>query len=324
MDFEYFAEEINFKTLNYADNMYYPLNASPNTSETASAMELEYIRPDFSPESLPYAPIEKTKPFALQDYSKDSLKFARRVSKSFLQFLGKEKDAVITAFLDAASKILASQVSLLEVTINDNKKLMKDSLQLMRDVWNVFARNLSCTHNKKISKVTKDIWDIVFTEEGFWKAAKQVGTALQFKDYFSEFGEVEAEMIKGYFKKVIFLINKGLILFHLQVKKAGREDFYENIPKFENYIVLSMVPALFDAYNHKRGVFVDECCRACKVCQSKMADKTLSSRIKAAWEFAIAFEQNIKNNNAVHSFQDALNILQFIALSDDALVSFSR
>ena len=325
MDFDFLAAEINFnQKLAQQDDWYNPIGfVSPITSETASAMELEYINSDSQTESFAFLQKKKKESTAQQNHSKDSLKFARRVAKSFLQFIRQDKDVVVRTFLDCGAKILASQTIILGVEIMDTNKLMKDSLQLIEDVWNFFSKNLSCSYNKKISKVPKEIWDIVFTEEGFWKVAKEVGTTLQFKDYFFGCGDVEAEIIRGYFKKVLFLMNRGMILVHLHLKKAEKEDFYDNIAKFENYMVLSMVPQLFDAYNHKRGVFVDGCCRACKVCQAKSVDAVIISKIKTAWDYAIAFEKNFKSASTFKGFQDALNVIQFLTILDDAIGSFS-
>ena len=325
MEFNFLSGEINSNQK--MDQEYYWYNTlgfSPITSETASGMELEYINSDSQTESPSSAQKQSKDSLATQNHSKDSLKFGRRVAKSFLQFIRQDKGIVVSTFLDCGAKILASQTALLGVEIIDSSKLMRDSLLLIEDVWNFFAKNLSCSYNKKISKVPKNIWDIVFTEEGFWKVAKEVGTTLQFKDYFFGCEEVEAEIIRAYYKKVLFLVNRGMIMVHLHLKKAAKEDFYENIAKFENYIMLSMVPELFDSYNHKKGVFVDECCRACKVCQSKSVDKTIKSKIKTAWDYAIAFEQNFKNGSTFEGFQDALNIFQFLTILDDAIASCSK
>ena len=332
MDFTFLsANEISYsKKLGQDDDCYSPLGFSRIPSETMASgmdsMDLEYTNCEIQAESLPYSPTMKVKSPSSPNHSKDSLKFARRITKAFLQFIKEDKDVVVDTFLSCGNSILASQVSMLNVEIIDSKKLMQDSLQLIEDVWNLFTKTLSCSYNKKISKLTKETWNIVFTEEGFWKAAKEAGSMLQVKDYFSGCGEVETEIIRGYFKKILFLVNRGLLIVLLHLKKFGKDDFYENIAKYENYIVLTMVPTLFDAYNHKRGVFVDECCRSCKVCQSKLGDKSIPPKIKTAWEFVIAFEQNFKNHNNIQSFQDptnTLNILQFLTLLDDAISSFS-
>ena len=326
MDFDFLAAEINFnQKLDQQNDWCNMLGFSPFISETASAMELEYINSDYQAENLSLTQKKNKESTASQNHSKDSLKFGRRIAKSFLQFIRQDKGDVVSTFLDCGAKILASQAALLGVEIIDMNKLMKDSLQLIEDVWNFFAKNLSCSYNKKISKLTKEIWDIVFTEEGFWKAIKQVGSTLRLKDNFSGCGEVEAEIIRGYFKKVLFLMNRGMTMVHLHLKKVEKEDFYSNIAKFENYMVLSMVPELFDSYNHKRGVFVNECCRACKVCQSKSVDKTITSKIKTAWDYAIAFEQNLNNNSfTFQGFQDALNIFQFLTILDEAVAGCSK
>ena len=327
MEFVYFPAETSMKQ----NQMYYMNNIqyfSPRTNESDSAMELEYTNSNFVAENtFSVYKTKKPQPASLPNHSKDSLKFGRRISKSFLQFIKQDTDIVLRAFLDCASKLLLSQAMVLRVELIDDKKLMKDSLLVIEDVWNFFAKNLSCSYNEKISKIPKDIWDMVFTEEGFWKAANKIGRTLQLKDYFSGCGDVEIEIIKGYFKKIIFLMNRGLILSHMYLKKARRDDFFDNISKFENYIVLGIVPELFDAYNHRRGVFIDECCRACKVCSSKLMEKSVVYKIKAAWEYAIAFEKQFKSNSDFQSFQEpvnALNVLQFLIMVDDAIASFSR
>ena len=321
MDFDFFEEETNMISLKQGGES--PLCFSRKTSKATAEMELESTSPVFVTESQSNSQINKTKSLALPNHSKDSLKFGRRISKSFLQFIKQDTDIVLRAFLDCASRLIVSQSTILGVEAVDEKKLMKDSLFVIEDVWNFFAKNLSCSYNEKISKVPKDIWDMVFTEEGFWKAANKIGRTLQLKDYFSGCGDVEIEIIKGYFKKIIFLMNRGLILSHMYLKKARRDDFFDNISKFENYIVLGLVPELFDAYNHKRGVFVDECCRSCKVCSSKLMDKNVINKIKTAWKYAYAFEQRLCNST-FQGFQDSLNILQFLTIIDDAMASCSR
>lgn len=330
MDFDFLAvknEMVSKNQMDREDEWDISLDFSRIVSDTITGMDLECINSDIQLESLSYSPIKKAESHSSENHSKDSLKFARRISKSFLHFIKQDTDPMLRAFLDCGSQLLTSQAANVGVKIFDNKKLIKDSLQLIGDVWTFFSKNLSCSYNRKISKVTKEIWNMVFTEEGFWKTANEVGVALQLKDYFSECTEVEAEVIRVYFKKVLFMINRGLILVHLYLKKIGKYDFYQNISRYENYLVLSMVPQLFDSYNHKRGVFVDECCRACKVCQPKLADGSSTLKIKTAWEYAIAFEQSFRSNYSLQNFQDPVNsliVLQFLAELDDAVERFSQ
>ena len=319
MHFGSFTEELNISKSNQTSKQDNALTCSRISSENANGMDLEYLNIDFQNESPVISLTKKPNSQSSQNYSKDSLKFARRISKSFLQFLKQDNNTVLEAFLECGSTLLASQAGILGVRIIDNEGLIRGCLQQIGVVWSYFARHLSCTHNQKISKVTKDTWDIVFTEEGFWKAAKEARSILLVKNYFSDCGAVEVELLTSHFKKILFLVNRGLILVFLHMKKIEKDDFYENIVKFENYIVLSLVPELFDTYNHKRGVFVDECCRCCKVCQSKFMDKSITRKIKTAWEYAISFEQSFRSSPLL-----PLNILQFLTLLDDAIASFSN
>lgn len=300
------------------------MTPSQSARESNITMETEETAPSLiaSPKSHYMSKISSS-PLCPDNYSKDSLKFARRIARSFLQLIQDGPNRIIQDFFETGIKVLESQVSLLDVEIIYKEKLIKTWFQAINDVWRFFSKTLSCSYNKKISKVTKEVWDMVFTEGGFWKAFKDSGNSLQFKDCFTGNGPSEIAVAESLCKKVLFVVNRGLILSHLFSMRQQVDIFYENIKTADNYLVLGMMPELYDCYNHKRGVFIDQCCKSCKVCLSRSADKSVLYKIATAWDNAIAFQNTFASNWSSQSFEDPyypLNILQFLTILDTPVI----
>eukprot|EP00331_Platyophrya_macrostoma_P027760 CAMPEP_0176450724 /NCGR_PEP_ID=MMETSP0127-20121128/27332_1 /TAXON_ID=938130 /ORGANISM="Platyophrya macrostoma, Strain WH" /LENGTH=294 /DNA_ID=CAMNT_0017838485 /DNA_START=165 /DNA_END=1049 /DNA_ORIENTATION=+ len=294
-------------------------------------MELESVGYADTLETLTQIPSKKSDENSSDNYSKDSLKFARRISKSFLQQIKQGTTATVNLqFLECGVEILAHHANLFGLDFINKKNLMIDAFSLIEEVWNLFAKNLNCSFNKKISKVTQDIWEMVFTHKGFWKCLKKLGKSLNCTDYFCSNDniskDIELQALESVLKKIVFLVARGLILVHMFSLKNKEDNFYQNIAKYENYLVMSMAPDLFDAYNHKRGIFIDECCRCCKVCQAKLSDKNIGYKIKTAWEYASTFAQNFNTKSALlDGFEgvNPFNVLQFLTVLDDAIAAFN-
>lgn len=317
MDIEVFfsdqSSDMNLMNYDQMSPIFTPVEVD-NTMETEETQTSPFASPaNLCIRKIPSSPLRN------ENHSKDSLKFARRIAKSFLQAILDGPKRVVQDFLDTGVKVLESQITLLDVKVVDEEKLSRAWLQAIRDVWNFFAKNLSCSYNKKISKVTKDVWSMVFTEEGFYKTLKDAGSSLNLKGGFTGKGFGEIAVAERLCKKVLYVLNRGLILSHMFSLRQQDDMFYENIPTVDNYLVLSMVPELYDSYNHKRGVFIDQCCQSCKVCQSKSADKSVISKIATAWDYAIAFQKSFDANWQASSFEDPfypLNVMRFLTVLD--------
>ena len=223
-------------------------------------------------------------------YSKDSLKFCRRLAPSFLKLLQTKRSLFVDSFLESTVEILKKQGQILEASIANEEELKVFIRDRIDAVWRGFARDLCCSQNKKISKITKKSWDAVFTYDGFWEALMEEEMELSNK-FISK--ETSALQVMGrLLKKMIFFVNRGMVITFLFLFKAQDYEFREGIKTFDNYLVLSLVPEVFDYYNHKRGVFVDRCCRACKVCKSKGVNEMVLLTIQKA-------QQNVANFNAL-------------------------
>lgn len=246
--------------------------------------------------------------------SKDSLKFCRRLARGFLPFLKNGEDPVISNFLDFASDMLATQAIRLGSSVTHNEGTNNLILSIIQDVWGDFSKQLSCTINKKISKVTKDSWNVIFTHKGFWKCIadqditlrKQLEKLLQVKD------SQIIEAFEFFFKKIVFLTNRGIVSTWLLLYKTCDVTFRKNIDTLDNYIVLTMFPDLYELYNHKRGVFVDNCCGSCKVCQSRAITSSALHRIDYAWNKVISFQKSIFTENIFNT----LDIIRRFILED--------
>jgi len=330
MEHEIFMEQESLKPFDMDFDSYF-FNAKTMETPYNVNMELEsFSYTDSTLEPLTQVPSKKSDENPTANYSKDSLKFARRVAKSFLLQLKQGATAAINQqYFNCGMEILSHHATIFGLELLNKKKLMVDAIELIEEVWNLFAKNLNCSYNKKISKVTQEIWDIVFTHKGFWKCLKKQRRSLFAKDYFyssdNTSKDIELQAIESILKRVVFLVARGLLLVHIFALKNSEENFYENIVKYENYLVMSMVPELFDAYNHRRGVFIDECCRSCKVCQAKLGDKTIRAKIKTAWEYAKTFSQSFNGNTLEINLEclNPFNVLQFLTTLDDAIISLN-
>lgn len=243
---------------------------------------------------------------ASRDYSKDSLKFARRLSRDFLVVLQNPSQPLVRQFLTSSLEVLNTQITLFQIKIVAEDKLLELIHAIIVDVWKVFSQKLSCSKNKKISKLTKESWDSVFTFKGFWKLASTVCEendsqvhAFKPEDYLLHYSTEMTPILDHFFHQIVFLANRSLVLTFLLATKAGEESFRAGIATFHNFVFLAMFPELYEAYNHKRGIFIDECCGACKVCQSKIVTlETLSLIKKSQQEFSI-FQSNIETQTYV-------------------------
>mgnify|MGYP000921047573 FL=1 len=247
------------------------------------------------------------------NYSKDSLKFSRRLAREVNGLLHIEKNPLLRGFLKAGMDMLQSQLQICQVWLLSEEGLTHLMGTLMRQVWKDFSSSLSCSLNRKISKITKETWGKVFTHEGFWasisKPEKEFGL-----DKLVVYWDLEAQQaFEDFFKKTVFLVNKALVLTFLHMKLSKQQTFRENIEKFDNYLVLALVPEFYDYYNHRRGVFYTECCGSCKVCRSKTIDSEKGlTMVQKAIEASQMFETKIMNQEE----PNYLAIISFLASLD--------
>ena len=254
-------------------------------------------------------------------YSKDSLKFCRRLAPSFLKLLQTKRSLFVDSFLESTVEILKKQGQILEASIANEEELKVFIRDRIDAVWRGFARDLCCSQNKKISKITKKSWDAVFTYDGFWEALMEEEMELSNKFISKETSAIQ--VMAKLLKKLIFFVNRGMVITFLFLFKAQDCEFRDSIKTFDNYLVLSLVPEVFDFYNHKRGVFVDRCCGACKVCKSKGINEMALLTIQKAQKSAEDFKSLLFNLQVKLGLEETFNplgILQFFALQDVAFL----
>lgn len=238
--------------------------------------------------------IEDQLSWATQNYSKGSLKLARRLSREIHALLHSSKPGLVQKFLQTGLELLRSEVLVFEVKILFEDRLARTMLSLIQHVWREFTGFLSCSRNKKISKVTKDVWDIVFDYHGFWSCIEKTKDQLDIGYCFVALDPKAVMAFELFFKKILFLVNHALTVSLLHLHLAQRKDFRENLGKVDNYLVLALVPELYDCYNHTKGVFVTECCGSCKVCGPKLkkggfVPLKIKKAIEASQEFQTKF-----------------------------------
>ena len=248
------------------------------------------------------------------NYSKDSLKFSRRLAREVNVLLHFEKSPLLKGFLKAGLDVLRSELHICRVWVLSEEGLTHFMVSLMRQVWKDFASSLSCSLNRKISKITKETWGKVFTHEGFWASISKSGKEFSLEK-FVVYGEPEAQQaFEVFFKRTVFLVNRACVLTFLHLKLSKQASFRENIEKFDNYLVLALAPELYDYYNHKRGVFYGNCCGSCKICRSKTIDSRAGfSKVQKAIEMAQLYDKKYMSPEepdylAIIGFLVALNI----------------
>ena len=248
------------------------------------------------------------------NYSKDSLKFSRRLAREVNGLLHIEKNPLLRGFLKAGMDMLQSQLQICQVWLLSEEGLTHLMGTLMRQVWKDFSSSLSCSLNRKISKITKETWGKVFTHEGFWASISKSGKEFSLEK-FVVYGEPEAQQaFEVFFKRTVFLVNRACVLTFLHLKLSKQASFRENIEKFDNYLVLALAPELYDYYNHKRGVFYGNCCGSCKICRSKTIDSRAGfSKVQKAIEMAQLYDKKYMSPEepdylAIIGFLVALNI----------------
>lgn len=252
------------------------------------------------------------------DYSKDSLKFSRRIAPAYIKLLETKSSKLVQRYFESSYGILFKQAEILEAFVLKAEELKLLSQQAILMVWRSFAKQLSCTQNRKISKVTKKHWNTVFTYSGFWEVLSDQ-EKFQLEGYFVAKEQYAIEVLYKLWKEVTFFTNRALILTFLFFYKATEDDFKRNIKTFDNYVVLSMFPELFDFCNHKRGVFVDQCCQGCKVCQSKSINESVLVTIQKARLFAESFNPSSFISTPGMSLEESLNplsVFEFLATID--------
>lgn len=269
-----------------------------------------------------------------QDFSKDSLKFARRLSREFIPYLQYSIKPLIVKFLGTSLDMLISHANVLQADIVKDDKLLAFIYTLINSVWKDFSEQLSCSQNKKISKLTKDLWGTVFSFEGFWRSAAR-SQHVQQKDlsdsstmssnniglsqYFKCQDHSGMLIFEYFFRRIVFLANRALVLTFILGVKAKEESFRVGINSFDNFTFLVMYPELYELYNHKRGLFADQCCGSCKVCHSKIITSALLAKMLKARDNFKIFKIIVEEQGEIggESCQlDALEIMGILTTLD--------
>lgn len=293
-----------------------PINFAPSnsmeleTTGTPSVQEYELSSDFVGDRSLKAS---KSAP----NYSKDSLKFCRRLAPAFLKLIEPKGSIFVERFLESTIGILVKQAEILEAFIVTRTELKTFIQDRIVTVWRSFALELCSSRNKKISKISKKRWDTVFTYDGFWEALQEDEMDLSSKFISKETAVLQ--IMTKLLKKLIFFTNRGIVLTFLFQFKLKDWVFREKIKTFDNYLILCLVPELFEFYNHTRGIFVDQCCGACKVCGSKMINEKVLLTIQQARKSAESFKSFLCNMQLSPKLGETLNplgILQFFASQD--------
>lgn len=255
----------------------------------------------------------------VKDLAKDSLKFARRLSRDFINLFQTRPNSFIQPFLNSALEILSIQAHNLQIRVKKISNLASIAHSLIEGVWRGFGKQLSSARNKKISKITKEIWDIPFCYRGFWDLIMSNAT-LNLKAHLESYSSEGFAAFEQFFKKIIYLAHRAITLVFLFYIKDQDTEYRSSISTFDNYRILAMFPDLYELYNHKKGVFADKCCGSCKICGSK---KFLNK--EASIEFALTTAQNFKDSlfQGIHTYLfeaqfDILEIFKFIQSMDSS------
>lgn len=210
-------------------------------------------------------------------YSKDSLKFCRRITKLLMKHFNAlnspsaGSSSFLKAFLGTSAKVINSILAAYgtpSIQQIQSEGLIKIQLGLLQQVWQQFKSCLSYNKNKKICIVKPEFWNILFCRKTFSSYIMESCKKLEKSTFQQLLGDYEG--ILKCFCDILYSINQLIILAVIlrdDSPKGGQ--FIRKIETVDNLLVSMMDPRLFEFYNHRSGKFASECCGRCKICRSK-------------------------------------------------------
>ena len=259
------------------------LSQLPMLSTNESAQFPHLIEENKSFTEIPTL-IRLTEP-AKSSCKKNSLKFCRRITKLLIEQLSDPNSdyfPIISQFASFFQTSLQMQMDLFNGTIS-NPKGENLHLELIKKVWLRNRGILSEKKNNRLSLVSYEEWDRMFSFNGFCHNIEKVTNNYELllkKTAFVD--EFNANSFIGFYLRLLYTLNfaiLNLIIFdHLNEKK----DIYILIPELENFAIMVTEPWIYKHYNHTKAKFALECCGTCKVCRSTLLPKDFQARLASA------------------------------------------
>lgn len=216
----------------------------------------------------------------LKVYSKECLKFGRRISKLMLRHLS-NYSAFSQHFLDMSAQVTNTIRGAFALKEAAKKDLIRDQYLILRSIWKEFRDCLSYHTNKKICIVKPEYWNIVFNRKNFIVCAKRAIESLQ-KDFLLNSPYEEARILDC-MCEVLFGVNQLMTLtFILADTSDDGGKHMRGLDNIENLLVMIVDAGLFEFYNHRSGKFARECCGRCKICGSRAVPWNFLSLLQAA------------------------------------------
>eukprot|EP00331_Platyophrya_macrostoma_P023867 CAMPEP_0176440232 /NCGR_PEP_ID=MMETSP0127-20121128/20440_1 /TAXON_ID=938130 /ORGANISM="Platyophrya macrostoma, Strain WH" /LENGTH=339 /DNA_ID=CAMNT_0017824701 /DNA_START=240 /DNA_END=1259 /DNA_ORIENTATION=- len=202
-----------------------------------------------------------------KNYSKDGLKFSRRIAKMMTKHLSSVADGFVSVYLGASASVINSILGSYGIEGISKDEVVKAQQEVLATIWGEFKNILSYNKNKKICIVKAEYWNIVFCKQTFTGLAKESCKALK-----GELAKLFAgfEGILNAFCEVIFAIHQ-LMTFTAIIKDGSAKggQSMRELETIDNMLLMIISPKLFEFYNHRSGKFASECCGKCKICRSR-------------------------------------------------------
>lgn len=230
----------------------------------SSALVFEYSN------SFEFDKTKNTNTHKTRIYSRDSLKFCRKVTKLI------EQQILLRS--DLFQKMIGFNTTILQTFLHtlgiqqqiDPSDLNTLQIDCILSVWKKFSDVLSYRKNNKICLVKEEHWNLVFEKKTFTEITNSAlsellmtrrGKNLQILLNDTTFCEILSRML--------YSTNKILTIISVLRDNSAKGEYIRGLATADNFILLVMMPELFKYYNHRGGKFALECCGKCKVCCSR-------------------------------------------------------
>lgn len=198
---------------------------------------------------------------------KRSLKFCRRLCKSILALLDREK--FTTKAFKCFESIATSFLGYLDANIIDPKKFGDLSRLLFSQLWKRKRQMVTSAHNKKICLVTQNEWDSFFEYNEFVQEIETISEGLKDILELIDFKSgLSKDAFVGLYQRLLFILHLAFVNSVIHCELTKDQKFLERVPNYENFAMMAVEPWLYKHYNHSQEQFALECCGRCKVCRS--------------------------------------------------------
>ena len=205
-----------------------------------------------------------------ENYSKQCLKFCRRISNVFLKYILRDEGIAHEVFKLNAG-VLKNFATALSLPAPSTYELIKIQIETLQRLWGKFRDHLAFSKNKKISIVQQEYWDLIFSKEASIKHLREDIKTLSGLWRTNEGRQLlQEDTVNELLARMMYCSSKMLVMYLILEDPFEKKSFSEGLEKMENFILLGLYPGFFKYYNHKSGKFALECCGKCKVCCSKL------------------------------------------------------